>query len=657
MSAPLENIAQGLASLGRFEDNYIVHAAEGETVVPAEVLESNPKLKTSLFNQMRAMGIDQPERYVVGNELNSINPQTGQPEFFFKSIGKTLKKAAPIIGSVVGGAIGGPVGAAIGGGLGSLAGGASPEQALINAGLSFAGAKFIGPGLDKALAGTEMMGPTVGSSLSGIGGEALANALPQSLSRMGIGTAAALALAPAAGGMISDALKPEEVAEPNRRSVVDEYYAALARGENPPLPPELTPPPQDSLFGLETQAPPPTYDEILVDPVYGRPMFRQAAYGGYIKGPGGPRDDKIPTLLSNTEFVQTGKAVAGADPTGQNNPDRGAKTMMGIMRAFEQKADENARAMAQGFIMATQTVEQITRLAPFMEDYVRKLLESGYQRVKDPVDIPVQQVAALTPEQIRAGQLVDQGIGTYQPLLDQSKAMIGSGTGLVGQGAAMMADPNAYRSFMSPYTSEVIDRVGQDIAEQTRMQQNQLGATAVGAGAFGGSRQGVAEGEIGKAGLRSFGDVASRLRESGFLNAQNLVGQRAAGLGAFGGQLAGFGGQLANLAGQTRQLGQQDISNLLGIGSLGQQQNQAVLDAQRATALQRAYEPFQRLGFFSDLVRGVPSSSSTIGVSTAPNQSPLSQIAGIAATGLGLAGQLGYRPFGNPTAFTQPGVV
>ena len=72
----------------------------------------------------------------------------------------------------------------------------------------------------------------------------------------------------------------------------------------------------------------------------------KAAYGGYIKGPGGPRDDKIPTLLSNTEFVQTGKAVAGADPTGQNNPDRGAKTMMGIMRAFEQKADQNARAMA-----------------------------------------------------------------------------------------------------------------------------------------------------------------------------------------------------------------------------------------------------------------------------------------------------------------------
>lgn len=75
-----------------------------------------------------------------------------------------------------------------------------------------------------------------------------------------------------------------------------------------------------------------------------RPMFRQAAYGGYIKGPGGPRDDKIPTLLSNTEFVQTGKAVAGADPTGSNNPDKGAKVMNGIMREFERRADANAKA-------------------------------------------------------------------------------------------------------------------------------------------------------------------------------------------------------------------------------------------------------------------------------------------------------------------------
>lgn len=348
-TAPYENVAKGLASLGRYEDNYIVHAAEGETVIPKEVLDANPSLRDSLFKQMKAIGIESPERYVVGNELNSINPDTGQPEFFFKSIGKLLKKAAPMIGSIVGMAIGGPAGAAIGGGLGGLASGQSPEQALLTAGMSFAGAKFLGPGLDKGIAAAGGgAAPTVGSALSSIGAGGIANALPAGLSGMGAGTAAALALAPTLGSALT---QPDEPPAPiDRRSVVDKYYAALARGENPQLPDELTPPPRSSLFGLEQVMASTNPDDYVsrYQPferdVLGRPMFRRAAYGGYIKGPGGPRDDKIPTLLSNTEFVQTGKAVAGADPTGGNNPDKGAKVMNGIMREFERRADANARA-------------------------------------------------------------------------------------------------------------------------------------------------------------------------------------------------------------------------------------------------------------------------------------------------------------------------
>jgi hypothetical protein len=121
-----------LGGLGRYEDTYMVHAAEGETVVPMEVLDSNPILKKRLFETMRDMGI-QPERYIVGNEFNSINPLTGQPEFFLKSIGRRLKKAirdigsrtrkaaadvsgyaAPIIGAMYGPAAGAAVGALLG---------------------------------------------------------------------------------------------------------------------------------------------------------------------------------------------------------------------------------------------------------------------------------------------------------------------------------------------------------------------------------------------------------------------------------------------------------------------------------------------------------------------------------------------------------------
>ena len=93
-----KSFVSSLGGLGRYEDTYIVHAAEGETVVPMEVFDKNPVLKERLFESMRDMGIE-PERYIVGNELNSINPITGQPEFFLKKIGRRLRKAVRDIGS------------------------------------------------------------------------------------------------------------------------------------------------------------------------------------------------------------------------------------------------------------------------------------------------------------------------------------------------------------------------------------------------------------------------------------------------------------------------------------------------------------------------------------------------------------------------------
>ena len=93
-----KNFVSSLGGLGRYGDTYMVHAEEGETVVPMEVLDRNPVLRERLFESMRDMGIE-PERYIVGNEFNSINPLTGQPEFFLKWLGKRLKKAVRDIGS------------------------------------------------------------------------------------------------------------------------------------------------------------------------------------------------------------------------------------------------------------------------------------------------------------------------------------------------------------------------------------------------------------------------------------------------------------------------------------------------------------------------------------------------------------------------------
>lgn len=167
--ASVKRIADDLAKFGRYEDTYVVHAAQGETVIPMAVFEENPRLKDSLFRQMRSMGID-PDRYVVGSELNSINPITGQPEFFFGKIGRAIKKAvkgvvkvikkvAPIVLSI--GLSMTPLGliagSALGGGIGTLIQGGSLKDALkmgAISGLTAGLFKGVAGGIQGAKAGT-----------------------------------------------------------------------------------------------------------------------------------------------------------------------------------------------------------------------------------------------------------------------------------------------------------------------------------------------------------------------------------------------------------------------------------------------------------------------------------------------------------------------
>ena len=130
----IQSLASGLGTLGRYGDNYMVHAAEGETFVPKEILDANPNLKSALFQQMKMMGIEDPNRYVVGDALNSINPITGQPEFFFKKIWSKIKKVvksiAPVVAPIIGNMILPGIGGLLASGLASKISGGSWGDAL-----------------------------------------------------------------------------------------------------------------------------------------------------------------------------------------------------------------------------------------------------------------------------------------------------------------------------------------------------------------------------------------------------------------------------------------------------------------------------------------------------------------------------------------------
>jgi hypothetical protein len=114
-----------------------------------------------------------------------------------------------------------------------------------------------------------------------------------------------------------------------------------------------------------------------------------------------------------------------------------------------------------------------------------------------------------------------------------------------------------------------------------------------------------------------------------------LFGQLGQGIGALGTGLTKAGISQAALGESSQAAQQRDINALMSLGGMEQQQAQAELDAFRQTALERQYEPYQRLSFMSDIFRGVPSTQSSLTSQTAPSPSTASQVAGI---GMGIAG-------------------
>ena len=200
-----QQAAEMLADFGRNGDTYLVHAAEGETVLPLEVLENNPRLKNMIYTQMEEMGLE-PERYVVGSELNSLNPETGQPEFFFKKlkrlvkkvvkkVKKVVKKVAPVVLAIAAPVLLPTMPIALAAGLGSTAGNLIAGKGLkdslksgimtgltAGAGNMIAGGSFLGSTVDPGnIAGLQKLGTmftpdnpftaAISSKITGVGAQ------------------------------------------------------------------------------------------------------------------------------------------------------------------------------------------------------------------------------------------------------------------------------------------------------------------------------------------------------------------------------------------------------------------------------------------------------------------------------------------------------
>lgn len=79
--------------------------------------------------------------------------------------------------------------------------------------------------------------------------------------------------------------------------------------------------------------------------------------------------------------------------------------------------------------------------------------------------------------------------------------------------------------YMNPYISNVEDAALRNMDTAFKQNLNTIGDSAIGAGAFGGSRQGIAEGVAASENARQMGDLSAQLRAQGFDAASNLMMQ------------------------------------------------------------------------------------------------------------------------------------
>jgi hypothetical protein len=257
----------------------------------------------------------------------------------------------------------------------------------------------------------------------------------------------------------------------------------------------------------------------------------------------------------------------------------------------------------------------------------------------------------------------------------QGANMAGMGFGAGQRFEGMATSPGATQAFMSPYMQNVVDYEKQNAIRDYGMASQGRNYQAAKSGAFGGSRQAVAEGEANRGLMNQLGGIQAKGTQQAFDNAQKQMqfgadlglrgmgaGYQGLGLGIQGAQtglqgvqgavgagqygLAGLGqsAQAAQLLGQlgASQFAQQrDITNdMMRAGAVQQGQQQQGLDVAYQDFTKAQNYPYQQLAFGSDMLRGLPLSQAAQSQYTAP-ASQLSQLGGLGTTALGIYGMSG----------------
>jgi len=338
---------QNMASYGRNGDTAMAHLTPGETVVPQAVLQQNPQVARGLGRAFQDVGAD-PSRYVVGSGQNSMNPMTGQPEFFLDKLIPVLTKAAsnPMVQGAFGNAalrklqgkdvglrdllLGGVGGATIGGFTGRGTGMSGLDSLL-------------GLNLD-----SDSLAQAVSTATTG-GGTGSIDAAKNFVGKIPSQTSPTSQVARAEGLLGIGETFNTDTSSPIGRLLNNKFGEALTMGLGSQLIDALfskdeDPDPGGNLarFNRGSGNAPVTFrprernrESEMLYANEGGPAYFPRRNGGIMPSEGSGTEDDVPAMLTAGEFVMTRDAVKGA---GNGDLNQGINKMYGMMDSLERTA-------------------------------------------------------------------------------------------------------------------------------------------------------------------------------------------------------------------------------------------------------------------------------------------------------------------------------
>ena len=291
---------------------------------------------------------------------------------------------------------------------------------------------------------------------------------------------------------------------------------------------------------------------------------------------------------------------------------------------------------------AQQTVTQ-TNLPEYARPYFENIMQRaqaesyrGYQPYE------AERIAGFSPAQTAAQQ---ETLGMRTP------EQIAAGTGLTGAGGlgalgagqqfmAMATDPTQTQAFMSPYQQAVTDVAKREAIREAQIAQQQTNLGAARQGTYGGARQAIGQAERERGLLDRLANIQATGSQKAF-EAARQAQQFGSDIGLRGAGQAVQAGQALGQLGQTQQ--QADLQRLTAQEAVGGQQRaleQQQLDQAYADFLRQRDYPMEQLGYFSNLMRGIPVQLGSTQTTYAQPPSIASQVGGLGLAGLGL-----YREF------------